>query len=794
MPPNVIANAASSSSDAANANANAAKTVRSKRIDRKVLAQRLQLRADAPKGVYPTTPIQALPADISMDDLFKILPKEVFEKSNLQAFGQLLFSLISCGIGIYLLTVLPWFLLPIGWAFVGTAATGLFIIGHDCGHNSFFPSDLANEIVGFLCHLTLIYPFASWKEQHNAHHNNVRNLQKDNSWKPVQVSQFHQYGAAKRILTRLIHGPFWNFGSIVHWFKFNFDPERFPLAARAKVLFNLNFLYLSSAVVFGTMYHYFGLWAIFKYWGMPWLVFHFWLSSLSLAQHAHPHIPFLQDGEWEEALSKVTLMPHMKMPAILELFFHNVNYTVPHYVSPTIPLYRLKKADQILRAKYGRYMTECNFGAQLIFYILSNCQLFDSEKNYRTFASVQESSVLEENISGVIPKVQGFRELLGRLNWLHIPILTIPPLLGIYGILYVPLQYKTFVWAYFYYVCTGLGITAGYHRLWAHRAYDASLPVRFFLCMFASGAVEGSIRWWCRDHRAHHRYTDTPKDPYSASEGFFYAHVGWMMLKQDPQKIGRHDISDLNQSALVRWQHRNYLAIALFMGFLFPTLVAGLGWGDYAGGFFFAGMVRLVLVHHATFFVNSLAHYLGEATYADEHTPRDSFITAILTFGEGYHNFHHEFPSDYRNGIRFYHYDPTKWLIRLLSYFGLTYNLKRFSNNEILKGQYQIKAKKLEKDRQFLEWGPDVATLPEYTMEEVKAKCTGGSKLVVINNFVHDVSEFINEHPGGTKIIDAYVGVDATRAFVKDVYAHSNAARNLLHGLRVGRIAKPAQS
>jgi hypothetical protein len=111
---------------------------------------------------------------------------------------------------------------------------------------------------------------------------------------------------------------------------------------------------------------------------------------------------------------------------------------------------------------------------------------------------------------------------------------------------------------------------AGYHRLWAHRTYKATLPIRFLLCLAGSGAFEGSIRWWCRDHRAHHRYTDTDrvfdfdfvltkKDPYSARKGIFYSHIGWMLLKQDPKKIGKADISDLNSSRLVRWQHRNYL-------------------------------------------------------------------------------------------------------------------------------------------------------------------------------------------------------------------------------------------
>ncbi|CAG8777494.1 7571_t:CDS:1, partial [Gigaspora rosea] len=102
--------------------------------------------------------------------------------------------------------------------------------------------------------------------------------------------------------------------------------------------------------------------------------------------------------------------------------------------------------------------------------------------------------------------------------------------------------------------------------------------------------------------------------------------------------------------------------------------------------FFFAAVTRLLFVHHATFCVNSLAHYLGDTPFDDRRTPRDHFITAILSLGEGYHNFHHEFPMDYRNAIRFYQYDPTKWLIRFLSYFGVAHHLKKFPENEIQKG------------------------------------------------------------------------------------------------------------
>jgi len=345
---------------------------------------------------------------------------------------------------------------------------------------------------------------------------------------------------------------------------------------------------------------------------------------------------------------------------------------------------------------------------------------------------------------------------------------------------------KTIAWAVIYYFMTGLGITAGYHRLWSHKAFKAKLPLRVFLLMMGARAVQGSLRWWARDHRAHHRYTDTDKDPYDANRGFLYSHMGWMMVKQDPAKIGRASIEDLNADEWIRWQHKYYVYLAVFWGVVFPTLVAGLLWGDWKGGYFFAGVLRLVWVHHSTFMVNSLAHFWGLAPFADEHTPRDSFLTALVTLGEGYHNFHHEFPHDYRNAIKFYQYDPTKWFITVCYYLGQAYDLKMFSENVILKGQVQMRQKILDRTKEKVHWGIPKTELPIVRRAIFDQLQKEGHKLIMIDGFVHDVSDFYHEHPGGFKILNPYLGKDATNAFKGGVYYHSNAARNLLDSLRVG--------
>lgn len=374
-----------------------------------------------------------------------------------------------------------------------------------------------------------------------------------------------------------------------------------------------------------------------------------------------------------------------------------------------------------------------------------------------------------------------------HINWLNTYFIVIVPLMGLASTYWVPLTNKTAIWAIFYYFNTGLGITAGYHRLWAHRCYKARLPLQIYLAAAGAGAVEGSIRWWSRGHRAHHRYTDTEKDPYSVRKGLLYSHMGWMLLKQNPKRMGRTDVTDLDEDPLVIWQHRNFLKCVITMSLVFPTMVAGLGWNDWLGGFVYAGILRIFFVQQATFCINSLAHWLGDQPFDDRNSPRDNWITALVTLGEGYHNFHHEFPSDYRNAIRWFQYDPTKWCIWMWKQVGLAYDLNTFRQNEIDKGRLQQEQKKLDQRRAKLDWGMPLDRLPVIEWDDF-IEASKERALVAIGGVVHDVTHFIKDHPGGRTLISSAIGKDATAIFNGGVYLHSNAAHNLLSTMRVGVI------
>jgi stearoyl-CoA desaturase (delta-9 desaturase) len=246
-------------------------------------------------------------------------------------------------------------------------------------------------------------------------------------------------------------------------------------------------------------------------------------------------------------------------------------------------------------------------------------------------------------------------------------------------------------WAFFAFcICaTGLSITAGYHRLWAHRAYSAHWSLHLFYLLFGAMAFQNSILVWCSMHRVHHKHVDdVDLDPYSIRRGFWFAHMGWMVRNYPSGELDFTNAPDLENDRMVAFQHRHYLAIALGMNFGFP-LLAGFIAGDPWGFLLLGGLLRLVINHHLTFFINSLAHYWGRRPYTVQNSARDNDLIAVFTFGEGYHNFHHLFQWDYRNGVRWWHYDPTKWWIAGFAALGLASGLKRVSEFKIQRAMLQ---------------------------------------------------------------------------------------------------------
>ena len=234
----------------------------------------------------------------------------------------------------------------------------------------------------------------------------------------------------------------------------------------------------------------------------------------------------------------------------------------------------------------------------------------------------------------------------------------------------------------------GMSITAGYHRLWSHKTYQAHWSLRSLFAIGGAFALQNSALHWSSDHRIHHKYVDNNDvDPYSAKRGFWFSHIGWMLRDYQPERYNNYDnVRDLQKDKIVMWQHKHYLLLTVLTNFGIP-LAFGLWHGDVISSLLLLGVMRLVLSHHTTFFINSLAHIWGKQTYTDKNTARDNGILAFFTFGEGYHNYHHIFENDYRNGIRWWQFDPTKWLIKGCEYLKLTSKLRTSPEDKVEKAK-----------------------------------------------------------------------------------------------------------
>ncbi len=279
-----------------------------------------------------------------------------------------------------------------------------------------------------------------------------------------------------------------------------------------------------------------------------------------------------------------------------------------------------------------------------------------------------------------------------KKDWVNISFLALTPVIGIVGTALYTWQSGFHLWmpllAAGMYLLVGMSICAGYHRFFSHKTYEASPVVQALYAFFGAMAAENSILWWSASHRVHHKYQDKEWDPYNIRRGFWWAHIVWIFYKWEERDDSFENSPDLLANPIVMWQHRWKNAILILGGFGIPTAIGAM-FGDPIAGLLWGGFLRIVIVHHTTFFVNSLAHTLGEPTFNAEASARDNWLVAMLTLGEGYHSFHHRFPSDFRNGIHWYQWDPAKWFIRGLRWLRLARDLRAVTPPQVEQARLQ---------------------------------------------------------------------------------------------------------
>ncbi len=278
-----------------------------------------------------------------------------------------------------------------------------------------------------------------------------------------------------------------------------------------------------------------------------------------------------------------------------------------------------------------------------------------------------------------------------KLIWLNVGWVVLMPLIAVpasawylatHGITWAEFGVAATMWW-----LTGLSITAGYHRLFSHRSHQAALPVRVAYAVFGAMAGQNSVIAWASDHRRHHQFTDTRQDPYDAQQGFWFSHLGWI-LRDGVWGTAYDNVPDLRRDRLIAWQHEHWLAICM-LGNALVILPLAFMTDRPLGMILFAGFLRLTVVQQFTFFINSAAHIWGNQPWSPKNSSRDNWFMSFLTFGEGFHNFHHTFEADYRNGVRWYHWDPSKWLIWTLSRLGLAGALRRTPDWIVLRTRYE---------------------------------------------------------------------------------------------------------
>jgi len=273
-------------------------------------------------------------------------------------------------------------------------------------------------------------------------------------------------------------------------------------------------------------------------------------------------------------------------------------------------------------------------------------------------------------------------------DWINILFLSLTPVIGVLGTaLYV--WQNGIRWWQPTLLFVLFSLVSFYHRCFSHKSYRARPALQAFYMFFGAMALQNSVLKWSADHRDHHRYVDRDWDPYSIKRGGLWAHIFWLFYKE-PSERSYDNVPDLTKNRMVMWQYRWSHVIGIVAGLGIPTAI-GAAFGSPLGGLLWGGFLRIALIHHTTFLVNSVAHLYGSRPYTEDNSARDNGLLAFITNGEGYHNFHHKFPADFRNGIRWYHWDPTKWFIATLGFLGLARDLKATPAAVIEKSRLRMK-------------------------------------------------------------------------------------------------------
>lgn len=733
--------------------------------------------------------------------------EDLLKASNRKALFTFLLSFTFFASGILSFFFFPWYLLPVSWIYLGIVASGLYSIGKDCSENKFWNTETlpiwVNRVTGWIVMLPILYSFENFKVF----------LKSD----PQDESDDEELLMVHKLLRPVVVSPFWFLSSTFEWIYANIYTTILSLSLQISLIkviiplpslkqvhqklldiatnnrkrIVLLFICLNSLVVYGfcllaigLILYFIGLLGIVKYYLGPLIVYHIVMSI------------FLKVN--------VTTIQDVKHIYVFPLLIERLSNYCNHYYSIGIEnrINIASASDQDLLLLLRNAIMENTIPS---YNIAAAKEYFKDKLNE---ASSKGNKPMD--IQMIRLNFKMVKQLLLQNNFPEIDFITLLYYIAsVFVSILAPILFtfpkETWYFALVGFILGSLSLSAGYHRLFAHKSYEAHWIIQWMFALLGTSTCNGSILKWVSNHRLHHRFIDTPKDPHTIQRGLFFSHLGWLIYKKSRQSIWLDDcylVDELKQNLFLQLQHIFYYPLALFMGYVAPMLIAGLLWNDYLGGLLICGVLAKTLLQHSNYLINSAGHCYGERPFDEKKSCRDEPLLSWLTFGEGCQNFHHTFPYDYRNGVQRTNFDPSKWFIFVLECFGLAWNLKRcdeklYHMTLLQTRETQLKRWQKELDEQKQQWLPNACpnddTLPTITENQVKERCCHGKeKLVVIEDVVYDVTEFLekNRHPGGQNILETFVGHDASKAFHGTIHSHSSAAKILMHSFRKYRLQK----
>mmetsp|Transcript_12564 Transcript_12564/g.24160 ORF Transcript_12564/g.24160 Transcript_12564/m.24160 type:complete len:889 (-) Transcript_12564:363-3029(-) len=676
------------------------------------------------------------PGYVAVGGELLMFPPEMFQPDAMAATQMLAKTLVMGGGGVLCLAYLPDIVgLPVGVVMMSCCMSGLYLVGRDCSCTHFFEKEWLNRVVGSLALMPLLRPFTTQDASMLVHGNWLNRLAK--RFFGLSKSHLVLYAFVGLVVPLVVGRVGWS--GLVRYWLIPFVAMHLNLgsfsAKVTKPTYSILFpqlAFLSPLLSSFGLAHGEGTTADSKHTAtasarrrggkrqpdpanVPVLdltkvpLYKLAPATKILAQH-------IDDQTWGAAAAAAAAAAAEQGKGVWRLAENIWNASgVPHYAQSMLMWKHRDIALHLCTSAFALMLflshRSANFTlhravvlapfAVLFFLAKQQSNLAARQQEWAVRAGVRSRISVGGSLSSCARSVAKHLQQ-GDVNWPMAVFLTAMHTLAVMGLLAMnDCQPATLLWAFVLWPVSGLGITCGAHRLFSHRSFSASLPLRAVLVLLNCVANQGSLLHWVRDHRVHHKCSETPADPHDATRGFFFAHMGWLLLKKDKRVIeegkrmaARGEFADLEQDALVMLQHKLDPWINLFFCFLVPAYVATL-WGEtWWLGFLTAGCLRYVAVLHFTWLVNSAAHLWGDHPYDETIHPAENPWVSIAAIGEGWHNWHHKFPYDYAAselGVSD-QYNPTKLFIDACCKIGLASNRKRATAawNRVKQKQHQL--------------------------------------------------------------------------------------------------------